>query len=48
MGIHDHKKKEVLLLRYTTLSEKMKAIDLDENYSAVEELAEEIYGEMGK
>jgi hypothetical protein len=48
MGIQDHKKKEVLLLRYTMLSEKMKAIDLNENYGGVEELAEEIYWEMRK
>jgi hypothetical protein len=48
MGITDNKKKEILLKRYTTLSEKMRAIDLNENYKATEELAEEIYGEMRK
>jgi hypothetical protein len=48
MGITDNKKKETLLKRYTVLSEKMKAIDLNENYKAVEELAEAIYREMRK
>jgi hypothetical protein len=46
VGILDNKKKGILLKRYTTLSEKMKSLDLNENYKAVEELAEEINGEI--
>ncbi len=48
MGIVENKKKEILLLRYTMISEKMRVINLDENYGAVEKLAEEIYGEIRK